>query len=318
MISAKTLLITAVGTGCLVTSGVGGYLAVKSNVSTPTDTPVAAAEALPAGATAVTSLEPPSGDLTAPSPVTESKTGVPAGRAAERPARDVAPRTEARRTQSPAPVRETAAAPFPAPAPIVENVPTPVETVAVAPDPAPVVAPAPTTRELTIPRSSVIGIQLERGVSSETARLEDRVVARVTRDVRVDDVVVIPAGARLEGNVTLVERGGRFKERARIGVQFTTLVVDDARMKIQTEAILREGEGPAKDATTKIGASAVIGSILGAVIGGGKGAAIGGAAGAAGGGAVVAAGGRSEVTIPEGASLTVRLTEPVSLTVSRE
>jgi hypothetical protein len=180
---------------------------------------------------------------------------------------------------------------------------------------APIVAPVPAVRELTIPASSVIGIRVERGVSSETARVEDKVVARITRDVRVDDRLAIPAGAHLEGHVTVVERGGRFKERARIGVQFTTLVVDDARIRIQTEAILREGDGPAKEATAKIGASAVVGSILGAVIGGGKGAAIGGAAGAAGGSAVVAAGGRNEVSIPDGASLTVRLTDPVVLSV---
>jgi hypothetical protein len=161
----------------------------------------------------------------------------------------------------------------------------------------------------------VIGIRVERGVSSETAKVEDRVIARVTREVRVDDTLAVPAGARLEGHVTVVDRGGRFKERARIGVQFTTLVVDDARIRIQTEAILREGDGPAKEATAKIGASAVVGSILGAVIGGSKGAAIGGAAGAAGGSAVVAAGGRNEVSIPDGALLTVRLTDPVVLSV---
>jgi hypothetical protein len=173
-------------------------------------------------------------------------------------------------------------------------------------------------REVTVPRDAVIGIRLETAVSSETAVVEDRVRAEVTRDVRVDDEVVIPAGAQLEGTVTLVERGGRFKDRARIGVQFTTLVIDNARLPIRTEAIYRDGEAPTKEATSKIGASAVVGTILGAVIGGKKGAAIGGTAGAAGGTAAVMASGRNDASIAKGAALTVRLTESVVLGVARE
>jgi hypothetical protein len=169
-------------------------------------------------------------------------------------------------------------------------------------------------RALVVPEDAVIGIRLETAVTSETAAVEDRVRARVTRDVRVDDEVAIPSGATLEGTVTLAERGGRFKDRSRIGIQFTTLVIDDARVPIRTEAIFRDGEAPTREATSKIGASAVVGTILGAVIGGKKGAAIGGTAGAAGGTAAVMAGGRNEAAIAEGASLTVRLTDPVTVT----
>ena len=48
-----------------------------------------------------------------------------------------------------------------------------------------------------MPADSVIGLQIETSVSSETARVEDRVDARVTRDVTVNGRVAIPAGARL-------------------------------------------------------------------------------------------------------------------------
>src|SRR5439155_1491232 len=41
--------------------------------------------------------------------------------------------------------------------------------------------------ELVVSASSVIGLQTESGISSETARIEDRVEARVTRDVKVAD-----------------------------------------------------------------------------------------------------------------------------------
>jgi len=41
----------------------------------------------------------------------------------------------------------------------------------------------------------VIGLQLETSVNSETAQVEDRVEARVTRDVKVDGDIAVPAGA---------------------------------------------------------------------------------------------------------------------------
>jgi hypothetical protein len=184
---------------------------------------------------------------------------------------------------------------------------------------APAIPLAPAYDEYTVPGAAVIGIRLDTSISSETARVEDRVTARVTRDVTVDNRTVIPAGARLTGTVTLVERGGKMRDRARIGVRFDTLTLSDReRVPIQTETIFRDGESPSNEASSKIGASAVIGTILGAVVGGKKGAAIGAAAGAGGGTAAVMAGGRNEAAIPAGALLTVRLTSPIAIQVPHE
>jgi hypothetical protein len=178
--------------------------------------------------------------------------------------------------------------------------------------------PAKAFDEVTVTENSVIGIRLESPVSSETSRVEDRVRARVTRDVLVDGRTAIPTGATLEGTVTLVQLGGSFKERARIGVRFTTMILaDNTRLPIRTDTIYRDGDAPGGVATSKIGASAVVGAILGAVVGGKKGAAIGGTAGAAGGTAVVMAGGPNAAAMPAGTPLTVRLTAPVSVSVPR-
>jgi hypothetical protein len=144
------------------------------------------------------------------------------------------------------------------------------------------------------------------------------VSGRITRDVTVDGRVAIPAGTEVLGRVTLVVRGGRLRERARLGVRFTTIVIDDrVRMPIQTDQIFREGDPKSGESTAKIGASAVIGGIIGGVFGGKRGAAIGGAAGAAGGTAVVMRGDRSEATLAAGATVSVRLSEPVEVRVHR-
>ncbi len=211
---------------------------------------------------------------------------------------------------------QVSATPSPLAAPDAEQTP---EAPAPAMDNTSPASPGPAFDERTIASASVIGIRMDTAVSSETAKVEDRVSARVTRDVKVDGRTVIPAGARLDGTVTMVERGGKIRDRARIGVRFDTLTLGDTdKVAIQTETIFRDGEAPSNEASSKIGASAVVGSILGAVLGGRKGAAIGGAAGAAGGTAAVMAGDRNAATIPYGTPLTVRLTAAVSILVPHE
>jgi hypothetical protein len=145
------------------------------------------------------------------------------------------------------------------------------------------------------------------------------VEARVTRDVKVGDRVAIPSGARVLGTVTQVDRGGKFKERARLGVRFHTLVLaDGTRIPISTETIYRDGESPANGSAAKVGGGAAVGAILGAIIGGGKGAAIGAAAGGGGGTAAVMAGDRKDAVLAPGTPMTVRIVSPVTVTVERE
>jgi hypothetical protein len=173
--------------------------------------------------------------------------------------------------------------------------------------------------DVIVKEGSVIGIRLDLAISTTTAKVEDKVTARVARDVTVDGLTAIPLAARLEGTVTLVQRGGKMKDRSRIGVRFETLVLaDGTRVPLRTDTIFRDGEPPAGEATSKIGASAVVGAILGAVIGGKKGAAIGGTAGAAGGTAAVLSGDANAATIAAGTPLTVRLTAPVTVTIERD
>ena len=176
----------------------------------------------------------------------------------------------------------------------------------------------PVFDELVVAPDSVIGLEIESALTSERARVEDQVVARVTRDVKVGDRVAIPAGSRAQGEVTVVERGGRLRERSRLGVRFTSIVLaDGTRVPIQTETIFREGEAPGGESAAKIGGGAIGGAIIGGILGGAKGAAIGGAIGAGGGSAAVLAGGRNAATLPAGTPVTVRVEDPVVVTVER-
>jgi hypothetical protein len=165
----------------------------------------------------------------------------------------------------------------------------------------------------------VLGLQTDTALSSERARVEDRVEAHVVRDVRVGGEVAIPAGAHAIGTVVAVDRGGKFKERARLGIRFQTLVLaDGTRVPITTDTIYRYGNPPANASAAKIGGGAVVGAIIGGIIGGGKGAAIGATTGAGAGTATVMAGDRDEAVLPAGAEVTARILSPVTVTVEQK
>jgi hypothetical protein len=186
----------------------------------------------------------------------------------------------------------------------------------------PAKAPEPPQKafeELVVSAESVIGLAADTPLSSERARVEDRVEARVTRAVRVRDTVVIPAGTRALGTVVEVERGGRFKQPARLGIRFNTLVLaDGTRLPIQTETIFRDGAAPGNQSAAKIGGGAAVGTILGAILGGSKGAAIGGAVGAGAGAGSVMTSDRSAATFNPGDSFTARITAPITVTIEQK
>lgn len=339
---SNRLAFALLAVACISAAAGGGYLATRQNAI---PVPTTAAEAVPPSAsTAAPAAAPaPVPSAAAPAPVqeTEAVVGdriVPPAKAsqpsavkgsqsaaakpspASRPARTAQnstgtlasswPSSAAQQPPQTAPVQ-----PAPAPEPSVAR----PEEHAVQEPPRAQEPPRPTFEELVVSRDSVIGLQTENRISSETARVEDRVDARVTRDLRVGDRVAIPSGARVIGTVTQVERGGKFKEQAKLGIRFHTIVLGDGtRLPISTETIMRFGDAPGNKTAQKIGGAAVGGAILGAILGGSKGAAIGATAGAGAGTAVVQAGDPSAVVLQPGTPLTARILSPVTVTVERD
>jgi hypothetical protein len=321
---SKPLAVGLLAFGCVTAAAGGAYLAVRQNAAaapaavptqngpqTPGVRPVAETEAVvvppaaPAEAAPVRSTTPA---VSEPLERTAPRAAAPARRREPASSRLPVSTPPAPAIPEPAPVRAEPAPGVPAALPVPE--PARVE--------APMAPPAPQFEELIVPAASVIGLRVETPVSSERAQIEDRVEARVTRDVTVDGRVVIPSGARAVGSVTSVDKGGKIKERARLGVRFHTLVLaDGTEVPIRTEAIFREGESPAGESSRKIGGAAIGGAILGAIMGGKKGAVVGGATGAAGGTAAVMAGDRNAATLPAGTIVTVRLTAPVTIEVEK-
>lgn len=336
------LVFAALTVGCLAAAGLGGFVAVR--YGQPAVTAEAPAEAAPAAApTAVTESEgviapaapsTPASAAPAAPPVARDEDTAPAPSARARAGRDNTPR---RTSPEPASRRAEAAPARPArveeplppttpstgaagsmwetrPAVEAEPPPAPVEEPA-----APAPAPAPEFLEVEVPADSVLGLQVERTITSDTARVEDKVSARVTRDVRVASRVAIPAGSIVSGSVTEVDRGGKMKGKSRLAVRFHTVTLaDGSQLPIRTDVVVREGESPSRETAAKVGGAAIGGAILGAILGGGKGAAIGAGVGAAGGTAAAMSNDPNPATLPAGSNVTVRVQQPVTVTLQKE
>src|SRR5262245_3987494 len=331
------LALAALATACIGAAGAGGYLATRHNV---TDMAASQASAASAEATArpvqetealVTTSTTPAADANLPATATSAASApVPSTSRRSEPAaqpKSSAPRQMAsasRQSQPPVLDRSWPSGVPSTPAPPSSSTDNQAQPAARPEDraqetPRTPEPPAKTFSELVVAADSVIGLQTETSLSSERSKVEDRVEAHVVRDVRVGGQVAIPAGSRALGTVVAVERGGKFKERARLGIRFQTLVLaDGTRVPITTETIYRDGGSTSNASAAKIGGGAVVGAIIGGIIGGGKGAAIGATTGAGAGTASVAASDRNVAVFPAGAEVTARILNPVTVTVEHE
>ena len=346
------LVFAGLSVGCLAAAAGGSYLAVRQNQSAVAQAPeVLVAPVAPAAVTesegviapfdsaregAGVAQGRPEGPKQEPiAPVTPEprvrrapvSTAPAASRAASRPVERPSTPDSAREASTVTRSGQTSESPSTAPAPNTSgtmwetrpSVQPSVPEYREPEPPAPPPPPAPEFVDLTVPSDAVLGLQIERTVSSELARVEDKVDARVTRDVRVADRIAIPAGSTVRGSVSEVDRGGRMKGKARLAIRFHTIVLaDGTQLALKTDPVVREGQSPGGESAAKVGGAAIGGAILGAILGGGKGAAIGGAVGAGAGTAAAMTNDRNAATLAAGTTVTVRMQAPVTVTVQKE
>ena len=186
-------------------------------------------------------------------------------------------------------------------------------------DPASVNAPSSVqTTPLFIPRDSILIIQLESSLSTDSTQRGDRFQARVLEPREFD-------GAIIEGRVTRVKRPGKVKGTAELQLTFESIrTIDNRSASISGEVVEivdmgnrdtagtvdREGGVRGRDSTkddiSKVGAATGIGAVIGAIIGGGQGAAIGAAIGGSVGTAGVLTQRGKDVRLERGQRLKIR------------
>ena len=177
-------------------------------------------------------------------------------------------------------------------------------------------APArPVYREVTIPSGTTLPLTLTSSIASDTSAVEDAVTAELTRAISIDGREVLPAGARLAGNVTQVDDSGRVKGRAMIAFRFTSLRSGDEQYDVQSAPLSHRAPATKGEDAVKIGVGAGAGAAIGGLLGGKDGAAKGAAIGGGAGTGVVLATKGQEVRLGPGADATTQLTAPLTVRV---
>jgi hypothetical protein len=169
----------------------------------------------------------------------------------------------------------------------------------------------------SIPRNTILALELLTPLSTDASQRGDRFQARVVEPAQY-------AGFVVNGRVAQVKRPGKVKGVAQLQLSFEQIVAPDRSAATTLRAELLEitpmgdnapevdseggvkGRDSTKDDAAKVGAASGIGAIIGAIAGGGKGAAIGAViGGGAGTGAVMTQRGK-DIRLDKGQNLKIR------------
>jgi hypothetical protein len=162
-----------------------------------------------------------------------------------------------------------------------------------------------------IPAGTEFDVRLQKTLSSKTAQIEDRFDATTLVDLRDEEGrVLVPAGSVMRGTIADVTKATRIERKGKLRVTFDRITIKGRSYPMAgsvTQALESEGIGGEK---AKIGIGAGAGAILGAILGGAKGALAGILIG---GGGVIAATEGTDVDLPAGTILRVRLDSPLQM-----
>jgi hypothetical protein len=170
--------------------------------------------------------------------------------------------------------------------------------------------------EYTLPAGTEFSVRLNTNVNSATSRATDPVEAAVITPVMLRDMVLVPAGSILKGEVTAAEAAGKVKGRASLTLRFHTLTIEghDQAYAIAV-GVSQVAPATKADDAAKIGVPAVVGGVIGGILGGKKGAVTGIVIGGGAGTAVVLTTAGEEISLAPGTTLTMRLEAPVDIRV---
>jgi type IV secretion system protein VirB10 len=186
-------------------------------------------------------------------------------------------------------------------------------------------------KEIIVPAGTEVPLILKSAIDTKNTRSGDGVYCQTVFPVVIDNVVAIPAGTYVKGEVVKAQRAGKIKGRAEVQLKFDTLIFPNgytvnipgtihhdsgsSSASVDDEGKIKADPQKGKDATT-VAKGTGIGAAGGAIITGTRagvlsGAGIGGLAGLA---TVLMTRGQ-DVRIEPGASIKMLLQRPLTVDV---
>lgn len=193
---------------------------------------------------------------------------------------------------------------------------------------------AANARQITVPAGTEVLLQLKNAIDTKSAHVGDGIYCQTTFPVVMDNIIIIPPGSYVKGEITKVQRAGRFSGRAEILFHFDSVIfpsgytvempgnlhgdsgthngkVSDEEGTVRTEDHDKLKKLP--DAGRDAGYGAIAGTIATGTL---NGARIGGGLGGVAGLASIMLSRGADVRIEPGAALTMRLQRPLVVDVT--
>jgi hypothetical protein len=175
--------------------------------------------------------------------------------------------------------------------------------------------PAYETVRKTVPAGTRLQLTLESELATDSSATGEEFEATLAEAVRVDGLVVLPAGSRVRGEIEEVRKAKKLTGGALMRLAFREILLPGGQRAELAASLTIEGPKTGKKSAAIIGGSTAGGAVLGRVVGEeGKDAAIGGIIGGAIG-AGVAATRDKELRLTAGSALGVDTEAPLRIPV---
>src|ERR1700722_17472867 len=174
-------------------------------------------------------------------------------------------------------------------------------------------APPPPTGPVTLSAGLLLPIRTSEPLDSKKMKPGDYFQGTVAQNIYSGNVLAIPRGAAVTGQVVDVKKPGELKGGASMALRITSLNLGGNSYSLATDVFNTNSPGKGGYTAGNTVGAAALGAVIGAVAGGGPGAAIGAVAGTGVGlGASAATPGPRSVVPPE-ALLSFHLTSPATV-----
>ena len=166
---------------------------------------------------------------------------------------------------------------------------------------------------VSVPVGTEFDIKLQTSLNSGITKVEQRFEGTTILDYAQGRDIVVPAGSVVRGFVSSVRSAGKIDRKGSLTLSFDEIRIGNRGLRLRA-SVTQALDPKIKDDATRIGAGAVVGAIIGGIIGGGKGAMLGVVIG---GGGTIAATEGSDVDLPAGTILRIRLDQPLDVPIER-
>ncbi len=177
----------------------------------------------------------------------------------------------------------------------------------------PTMSDDPIVTVFTVPVGTEFDVKLQTPLHSGRVKVEQRFEGTTMLDYTIGRDIVVPAGSTVRGFVSSVKAAGKIERKGSLTLSFDEIRIGNRSHKLRASVTQALDPKMADDAT-RIGAGAVVGAIIGGLLGGGKGALLGVLVG---GGGTIAATEGTDVDLPVGTVLRIRVDQPLEIPKER-